>query len=66
MAIKWLPLLVLGLLFLFGGGIGWIGFGDQVSIPMYVYMVSLSLVPFICTIVIPNTYHMYMSSGFPN
>ncbi|KAJ4774207.1 Pectate lyase [Rhynchospora pubera] len=33
MAIKWLSLLLLGLLFLFVGGIGWVGHGEM-SVPM--------------------------------
>jgi hypothetical protein len=55
MAIKWLSSLFLGLLFLFGGGIGWIGRGE-ISVPiMYVYW-HLIWVP-LCV----NAVYLYMS-----
>jgi uncharacterized membrane protein len=46
MAIKWLSLILLGLLFLFGGGIGWVG-SREMSVPMYVYWHLIFVVLFI-------------------
>jgi hypothetical protein len=60
MAIKWLSLILLGLLFLFGGGIGWVG-SREMSVPMYVYWHLISVPS--CTIAMRYLYMPLSSSN---